>query len=215
MKKHCSFVCFVALVVCFGLTCQLDATAMQRRRATRKKTTKRPPAKSLVTRKKTTKRPPAKPLVTRNLLDQLQTENRNSFNALRDAERAGIERAGARLICAVNDSRTPWITFVVRRLYGVAGACHHRGSGMYARYCWPSSRWGSMHVQGGAAAAYKTEIAAAPDPTAKLVEIEQRLDALSSPFRTAEVTGQDIIELAEAVAVGPGESVGLGAVPQS
>jgi len=114
-----------------------------------------------------------------------------------EAERRGIERAGARLICATNDSRMPWITFVISRVFGVAGACQHRPSGMYARYCWPSGRWGSMHIQGGAAAAYKTEIEAADDPVAKLAEIEQRLDALASPFRTAEATGQDIIDPAE------------------
>lgn len=114
-----------------------------------------------------------------------------------DAEREGIERAGARLVCAVNDSRIPWATVVVRRVFGVAGQCHHRPSGMYVRYCWPSSRWGSMHIQGGAAAAYRSEIEAAPDPERKLAEIEQRLESLASPFRTAEATGQDIIDPAE------------------
>lgn len=34
----------------------------------------------------------------------------------------------------------------------------------------------------------------APDPDAKLREIEARLQALASPFRTAEVTGQEIID---------------------
>jgi len=114
-----------------------------------------------------------------------------------DAERRGIERAGARLVCAVNDSRTPWITFVISRLYGVAGACQHRATGMFARYCWPSARWGSMHIQGGVAAAYKSEIDAAQDRAGKLAEIEQRLGSLASPFRTAEATGQDIIDPAD------------------
>lgn len=111
-----------------------------------------------------------------------------------ESERDGIERAGARLICATCESRMPWITFVIRRLYGVAGQCHHRPSGMFRRYAWPSARWGSMHVQGGASAAYRREIEAAPDPDAKRREIEHRLDALASPFRTAEATGQDIVD---------------------
>jgi acetyl-CoA carboxylase carboxyltransferase component len=88
----------------------------------------------------------------------------------------------------------PFITFVVGRLYGVAGQCHHRPSGMYRRYAWPSARWGSMHISGGASAAYKSEIEAAPDPEQRRREIEARLEALSSPFRTAEATGQDIID---------------------
>jgi acetyl-CoA carboxylase carboxyltransferase component len=88
----------------------------------------------------------------------------------------------------------PWITIVVGRLFGVAGQCQHRPSGMFRRYCWPSARWGSMHIQGGAAAAYRREIESAPDPAARLAEIEARLEAMASPFRTAEGTGQDIID---------------------
>lgn len=113
------------------------------------------------------------------------------------SERQGIERAGARLICTLVDSRMPWLVFVIRRLYGVGGQAHHRSSGMFRRYAWPSASWGSMHIAGGAAAAYRREIAAAADPAAKRVEIEARLQKLASPFRTAEATGQDIIDPAD------------------
>lgn len=112
----------------------------------------------------------------------------------RESERAGIERVGARLVWTTCESRTPWITFVIRRLFGVGGQCHHRPSGMFRRYAWPSANWGSMPIQGGVAAAYRAEIESAPDPAARLAEIEQRLKSLTSPFRTAEETGQDIID---------------------
>jgi acetyl-CoA carboxylase carboxyltransferase component len=111
-----------------------------------------------------------------------------------ESERQGIERAGARLLCAVCDSSMPWCTVVMRRLYGVAGQSHHRTTGMFRRYAWPSARWGSMHIEGGASAAYRREIESAADPAAKRREIEARLEALASPFRTAEATGQDIID---------------------
>jgi acetyl-CoA carboxylase carboxyltransferase component len=111
-----------------------------------------------------------------------------------DSELAGIERVGARLICAVVESRMPWIVFVLRRLYGVGGQAHHRPHGMYQRYAWPSAMWGSMHIAGGAAAAYRREIEEAEDPAAKERELEERLRQLASPFRTAEATGQDIID---------------------
>lgn len=111
-----------------------------------------------------------------------------------ESELAGIERAGARLVQAVCESRNPWLTVVVGRLYGVAGQCHHRPSGMFRRYAWPSANWGSMHIAGGASAAYRREIETAADPEAKRREIEARLNALASPFRTAEATGQDIID---------------------
>jgi acetyl-CoA carboxylase carboxyltransferase component len=111
-----------------------------------------------------------------------------------ESEKRGIERAGARLVCATCASRVPWITFVVRALYGVAGQCQHRPTGMFRRYVWPSAHWGSMHIEGGAMAAYRREIESSPDPEARRAEIEARLNALTSPFRTAEITGQDIID---------------------
>ncbi len=114
-----------------------------------------------------------------------------------DAEASGIERAGARLVWATCMSRMPWLTVVIGRLYGVAGQCHHRPMGMFRRYAWPSARWGSMHISGGASAAYRRVIEESEDPEATRKEIEARLEAIASPFRTAEATGQDIIDPAE------------------
>lgn len=114
-----------------------------------------------------------------------------------ESEKQGIERAGARMVAMTCMTRMPWLTVVLRRLYGVAGQCHHRPTGMFRRYAWPSARWGSMHISGGASAAYRREIADADDPEAKQQEIEDRLNALASPFRTAEATRQDIIDPAE------------------
>ena len=52
-----------------------------------------------------------------------------------------------------------------------------------------------MHIEGGASAAYRREIDAAPDPEAKRQEIENRLQAIASPFRTAEAFNiEDIID---------------------
>ena len=116
------------------------------------------------------------------------------FHVGLDQEKLGIERAGARLMSTVCLSRMPWCTVVVGRMYGVAGQCHHRPSGMFRRYAWPSANWGSMHIAGGASAAYRREIEAADDPEAKREEIEARLNAIASPFRTAEATGQDMID---------------------
>jgi len=110
------------------------------------------------------------------------------------SEKQGIERAGARLVATVCASRTPWITFILRQVYGVAGQCQHRPTGMYRRYAWPSANWGSMHIEGGALAAYRREIESAPDPEAKREEVERKLKAIASPFRTAEASGTDIID---------------------
>ncbi|MFL2647286.1 MAG: acyl-CoA carboxylase subunit beta [Dehalococcoidia bacterium] len=111
-----------------------------------------------------------------------------------ESEKKGIERAGARLVIATCESRTPWLTIVMGQLYGVAGQCQQRPSGLFRRYVWPSARWGSMHIEGGVSAAYRREIEESDNPEEKLAEIEARLQAMASPFRTAENTGQDVID---------------------
>ena len=103
-----------------------------------------------------------------------------------EQQRLGIVRAGAKMLCATLRTRMPWISIIIRQLYGVAGQCHDRPSGMFKRVAWPSGNWGSMHISGGVSAAYKRVIADSDDPKAKQKEIEAKLDALASPFRTAE-----------------------------
>ncbi len=75
---------------------------------------------------------------------------------------------------------------IVRNAFGVAGAAHRNGGRFCTRYAWPSGRWGSLPLEGGIEAAYRGDIEAAPDPKAKLAEIEERLEKLRSPFRSAE-----------------------------
>ena len=104
-------------------------------------------------------------------------------------ERAGIVRAGARVVTAIHKSDIPYACIVMRQLYGVAGGLHHREKGFYRRYAWPSTHGGSMHIEGGTAIAYKREIESADDPDAKRQEIEGRLQAISSPFRNAHAFG--------------------------
>ena len=103
-----------------------------------------------------------------------------------DQQRQGIVRAGAKMLCATLRTRMPWISIIIRQLYGVAGQCHDRPSGMFKRVAWPSGHWGSMHIAGGVAAAYRRVIDESDDPETKRKEIEAKLDALASPFRTAE-----------------------------
>jgi len=115
------------------------------------------------------------------------------FSVGPDQERLGILRAGARVVTALNTTQVPYICFILRRLYGVAGGLHQRANGLYRRYAWPSTHGGSMHIEGGTAIAYKREIEAAADPEAKRAEIEARLLAISSPFRNAHAFGVEEI----------------------
>ena len=80
----------------------------------------------------------------------------------------------------------PWVSVLVRKVYGVAGAGHGDGSRLNLRYAWPSGNWGSLPMAGGLEAAYRRELEAAEDPEALRAEIAARLEAVTSPFRTAE-----------------------------
>jgi acetyl-CoA carboxylase carboxyltransferase component len=113
-----------------------------------------------------------------------------------EEEKKGIVRAGARIVSLLSLSRTPYLCFLIRQAYGVAGGLHYRGgTAMYRRFAWPSGHWGSMHIEGGVTAAYRREIDSSPDPEAKRAEIEARLNALQSPFRTAHAFAvEDIID---------------------
>jgi acetyl-CoA carboxylase carboxyltransferase component len=68
----------------------------------------------------------------------------------------------------------------------VAGAVHTPAGRLALRYAWLSGWWGSLPLEGGIEAAYRADIDGAEDPKAKLREIEDRLNKLRSPFRTAE-----------------------------
>jgi acetyl-CoA carboxylase carboxyltransferase component len=103
-----------------------------------------------------------------------------------EAEKSATIRHGVRAMAAINQTSVPWCTVIVRNSFGVAGAAHVPAGRLAIRYAWLSAWWGSLPLEGGIEAAYRAEIDAAPDPKAKLAEIEARLNALRSPFRTAE-----------------------------
>ncbi len=102
------------------------------------------------------------------------------------AERAGTIRRGTRALYASYQASVPWVSVLVRKVYGVAGAGHGNAAGLNLRYAWPSGDWGSLPIAGGLEAAYRRELEAAEDPVALRAEIEERLNAVRSPFRTAE-----------------------------
>ena len=111
------------------------------------------------------------------------------------SEEQGIERAGTRLVYSIIQSKMPWITFICRQSYGLAGSLQYRpGPNLYRRYAWVSGHWGSIHIEGGTDAAFRRVIESSPDPDAKREEMEQMFRRLTSPFRTAEASGLDLID---------------------
>lgn len=116
----------------------------------------------------------------------------------REAERAGTLRAGCRALSAIHEASVPLASVLVRRCFGVGGATHRNDLAHSLRVAWPSGDWGSLPLEGGVEAAYKNVIAAAPDPEEALRELRERLQAVRSPFRTAErFLVEDIIDPAD------------------
>lgn len=103
-----------------------------------------------------------------------------------EAERSATIRLGVRAMAAQSQTTVPWCTVIVRNAFGVAGAAHKPFNRLSLRYAWLSAYWGSLPLEGGIEAAYRADIEAAEDPKAELLKIEARLNALRSPFRSAE-----------------------------
>ena len=117
------------------------------------------------------------------------------FQIGREAEQASTIRLGVRAMSAINQTTVPWLTLILRKCFGIAGAAHRPDGRFSMRYAWPSAQWGSLPVAGGLEAAYKRELSDAPDPAVRRQEIEDRLNALSSPILTAERFGiENIID---------------------
>jgi acetyl-CoA carboxylase carboxyltransferase component len=87
------------------------------------------------------------------------------------------------------------LTVVIRKCYGMAGMGTTDKNGLDFKIAWPSAEWGSLPVEGGAAAAFRREIENAPDPKARLAEIETELRRFASPLLTAEAFAvEDVID---------------------
>ncbi len=103
-----------------------------------------------------------------------------------EAEKAATIRHGARALTAVYQANTPWCSIILRKVFGVAGAAHMNASRVHYRYAWPSGDWGSLPMEGGIEAAFKSDLEKSKNPEKLLKEIEERMEKVRSPFKTAE-----------------------------
>jgi propionyl-CoA carboxylase beta chain len=116
----------------------------------------------------------------------------------RKAEEEATIRWGSRALAAIYQASVPWCAVILRKAYGMAGSAHANTSRFRWRMAWPSGDWGSLPIEGGLEAAYKSELEAAADPRAHLEAVKARLNRVRSPFRTAERFGiEEIIDPAE------------------
>ncbi len=112
-----------------------------------------------------------------------------------ESEQAATIRHGARAMTAIYQASGPWCTILIRKAFGVAGAAMSNATRLPFRYAWPSGDWGSLPLEGGIEAAYRRDLEAADDPVKLRAEIDERLNRVRSPFRTAEKFGiEEIID---------------------
>ena len=102
----------------------------------------------------------------------------------RDSEIEGTIRYGTEAVLAAADCTVPWASIIVRKSFGVASAAHF-GPGAYV-LAWPSAEMGALPAEGGVAVAFGRDIAAAPDPEARRLELEQAMLAGQTPAPRAE-----------------------------
>ncbi|MEO0698183.1 MAG: carboxyl transferase domain-containing protein, partial [Pseudomonadota bacterium] len=113
----------------------------------------------------------------------------------REAEMAGTIRYGVNAMNAIYRASVPLASIVLRRAYGIAGSAMSNADRYQYRFCWPSGDWGSLPIAGGLEVAYKSELEASDDPAAELARIKERLNKVTSPFRSAErFNVEDVID---------------------
>jgi acetyl-CoA carboxylase carboxyltransferase component len=104
----------------------------------------------------------------------------------KQSEEDSTIRFGSQTLAALGQSPVPFMSVVIRKAFGVAGAANHKPGSHHIRIAWPSGDWGSLPIEGGIEVAYKAELAAVADYDAHLAAIKARLNRLRSPFRSAE-----------------------------
>lgn len=105
-----------------------------------------------------------------------------------DQEWNAIITNGAKLLYAFSEATVPRITVITRKAYGGAyDVMNSKHIGADMNYAWPSAEIAVMGAKGAAEIIFKTEIAKASDPAAKLAEKEKEyIDHFANPYRAAE-----------------------------
>lgn len=100
------------------------------------------------------------------------------------SEKAGTIRLGTAAVLAAANCSVPWASVLVRKNFGVAAAAHYAPDGLVLT--WPSAEMGALPVEGGVAVAFARDIAAADDPEARRLELENELARKQSAFPRSE-----------------------------
>ncbi len=100
-----------------------------------------------------------------------------------DHEIAGTIRRGGAWMIAAAQSTVPMFSVIMRRSFGVAGNNYAAPrSNATMRVAWPAADAGGIPPEGGIEAAYKRQLAEAPDPAAFRAELMERIESVRGPI---------------------------------
>ena len=100
-----------------------------------------------------------------------------------DHEIAGTIRRGGAWMIAAAQSTVPMFSVIMRRSFGVAGNNYAAPrSNATMRVAWPAADAGGIPPEGGIEAAYKRQLAEAPDPVAFRAELMERIESVRGPI---------------------------------
>ncbi|WNJ20414.1 acyl-CoA carboxylase subunit beta [Pontibacter sp. G13] len=104
-----------------------------------------------------------------------------------DQEWNAIITNGAKLLYAFSEATVPRVTVITRKAYGGAyDVMNSKHIGADMNYAWPSAEIAVMGPKGAAEIIFRREIAAAPDPEAKLQEkVDEYTEKFANPYRAA------------------------------
>lgn len=105
-----------------------------------------------------------------------------------DQEWNGIITNGAKLLYAFCEATVPKVTVIVRKAYGGAyDVMNSKHIDADLNFAWPSAEIAVMGAKGAAEIIFRHEIAAAPNPEAKLTEKEKEFtETFANPYRAAD-----------------------------
>lgn len=119
-----------------------------------------------------------------------------------EVEKTGLVRHSARILTAIANADTPFMTVVMRKAYGLGYyVMGSRALDPSLLVAWPTAEFGGMGLEGAAAIIFKGELDAAPDATAKKALHEEKTAWLKKMNTGLEVAGRfefdDVIDPAE------------------
>jgi len=98
-------------------------------------------------------------------------------------ETTGTIRRGGEWMIAFAQVRIPLFTVLMRRSFGVAGNNYATPqSRPSVRVAWPAADVGGIPPEGGIEAAYRRQLAEAPDPAALRAELNARIESARGPL---------------------------------